>query len=279
MVSEMTTGLEEEQEGFVPDEDNEEIPDSPEPQEEEADPVAELANRVAQMEEIANRLRDFDPQEVRRGLGQVRSLQSKIDSLTNSDPLSAINPRVATNEELLGSLVDALISSDILEDSSKSSLRAARERLVQSKTEQEWQRREQELLSKVKSTTSEEQTPDEETERYVQYVNAKTTELRGYARAKGIDFTSIPASELLFKSGETVDQAFDRVVGLIDEKATEGSATDRLAGRRKAAGSGSPSRSGGSDNIDQIMQRLENEGIPLTDEKSRKAAMQRLGLA
>jgi hypothetical protein len=94
-----------------------------------------------------------------------------------------------------------------------------------------------------------------------------------------VEFTSLPQNELQFRPGETVDQAYVRVVSLIDEKANESSATDRLAGRRKAAGGGSPSRAGGTDNIDQIMQRLETEGIPLTDEKSRKLAMQRLGLA
>lgn len=278
MVSELTTGLEEGIEGFGAEDAIETDEGTLEPQEEEVDPVAALTDRVAKMEEIAERLRDFDPQEVRRGLGQVRSLQSKIDSLSNADPLSTINPRVATNEEILGSLVDGLLASDFLDDASKASLRSTREKLAQSKTEQEWARRERELLSKVQSTTDSTQTPQEDTE-LAAYVQSKTAELQGYARAKGVEFASLPQNELQFRPGETVDQAYVRVVGLIDEKANESSASDRLVGRRKAAGSGSPSRAGSSDNIDQIMQRLENEGIPLTDEKSRKAAMQRLGLA
>lgn len=279
MVLEQTTGLEEDVEGFGADNTIEDEDSTLEPQAEQVDPVTALADRVTKMEEIATRLKDFDPLEVRRGLGQVRSLQSKIDSLASADPLSTINPRVSTSEEILASLVEGLVASDLLDDTSKNSLRASLTKLSQSKTEQEWARRERELLSKVQSTTDSTQTPsDDEADQIRLYAQTKTGEAIGYARAKGLDASIVPASEWQLRSGESIDQAFDRVLRFIDEKANESSATDRLAGRRKAAGGGSPSRAGGTDNIEQDRERIMRDGIPITDEAARKRLAASLGV-
>ena len=274
----MTTGLEEDVEGFGADNTIEDDDSTLEPQTEQVDPVTALADRVTKMEEIATRLKDFDPTVVARGLGQVRSLQSKIDSLSNADPLSTINPRVSTNEEIMASVVEALVASDLLDDTSKNSLRVSLTKLSQSKTDAEWARRERELLSKVQSTTDSTQTPQGDSE-LAAYVQDKTAELKGYARAKGVEFTSLPQNELQFRPGETVDQAYVRVVSLIDEKANESSATDRLAGRRKAAGGGSPSRAGGTDNIEQDRERAMRDGIPITDDAARKRLAAALGVS
>ena len=123
----------------------------------DADPLAELRETISELKEFSKRFSDFDPLSVKRELGHIRSIQSRLDSLSNANPLEAINPRVDGLEEVIGSLIEGVLDSDLYDDTTKASIRSSRERLVNSKTEREWQRREQELLSKVSKAAEPEQ--------------------------------------------------------------------------------------------------------------------------
>lgn len=217
----------------------------PEPSEETPDPLAEVRSELGALKQQLARFADFDPQQVKRDIGHVRSLQSKVDSLTNADPLKAINPRVATAEEMLGSLVDALIESDsdLIDDRAKTTLRAARDRLAQSKTEQEWERREAELLAKVGAVAPPAEPDGPAPDQWGQATRDALDELA--ERMPDFDPASIPTTVWIEgKAKGTPARAVAHVLRWAEQQATEPVAT-RTATRRQAAGNGSPPRSGG----------------------------------
>jgi hypothetical protein len=229
-----------------------ELEDAPldtEPLTEEPDPLAAVTARLDALAQQFGRFADFDPQDFKRTVGQIRALQSKVDSGPSADSLKTLSARLDLFEETTGVLTDAVADSEYVDDRSKASIAAAKQRLFQSKTESEWQRREQELLSKVAAAAPATE-PVEEPTAPVQSaeVAAATSQVMGYAEAKGVDPASIPAAAWRLQAGETLAQATTRVKREVDGLAAGDSAATRTATRRQAAGTGSPSRAGAAVN-------------------------------
>lgn len=213
----------------------------------EEDPVAvlraELAATRAELSALSG-LKALNPEQITRALGHIPALQRDFAEIRNRpvDPIATIDPRLSENEEVLSDLVDALLTSDFLDDSAKAALRQRRQRMEAGKTERDRVRLRRDLLEEVKGareTVQEEPTADAQA---VLAVQAESSRLMGYAEAKNVDWSAIPPAELQFRPGETLEQSVARVRVVID--GLSGETADRVATRRRAAGAGAPASNG-----------------------------------
>ena len=223
----------------------------------DVDPVTalrdELAATKAEFAEFKGRMNRLDPDRVNAAMGRVQSLQQEL-ARRPADPIAAIDPRLAESEEVLSDLVDALIGSDMLDDASKGALRQRRQKLDSGRSERENAKLRRDLLKEVQGAreTIQEQAPPPSPTAAVEVAAwAATSELRGYAAGKGIDFDGLPPTVLSFNAAEQqaaanadFSAAMTRVKAEIDRLAGESAAPERVAARRRAAGNGAPAAAG-----------------------------------
>lgn len=277
-------GDEEEVVDELADVDIDETPaDEPEEQEtvdDQPDPLTELVARLDAFEAAALRRDELNPDQVRSVMGIIQTLQSDADRRRNENPLAELDPRLSANEELLAVMAQALINSDLLEDSGKAALQQRLTPFTERWQERLVQQRVAEALAKQQE--QQQQQPQQQItqaqQALIENVRATERELRGYAAGRGVQWDSLPAEELLFRQNETVEQASQRVRTVIDRLASEESATDRVVERRAAAGRGAPQRSGASTTTEDILARLADAGLPMTNASERKLAAKALGV-
>lgn len=238
----------------------------------EPDPLAELRQRLdgaASREELLAL-----SQKVSSELGRAQRLEARIAELP-ANPLADVDPRLDANEALLTSIADALISSALTDDATKGALQSARSRLTEATGKRAEQRMRAELTAEVLKSLPQ---PQEQTAPQVSVESASATErVVGYAEAKGVNPADIPESAWNLVGNESLDQAVARVKGVVDSLAEQDAAATRVASRRTAAGPGTPARVG-TNSIESTKQRLQSEGIPLTDRASRQAIADSLGI-
>ena len=205
-----------------------------------ADPLAVMAERVAQMESAIKELRSLDPNQVKRELGQVRSLQSEIAKLSARNPAAEVDPRLTDHEDALVRLAGAVSRSVATDDDDRKEIQSILDRLGASRS----QRDRDKLIAELKDELAPKNTePQEQVEqKQPPEVAAATSRVLGYAEAKGVDAATIPTDVWNLQAGETLEQAVVRVKATIDDLAT-GGAPKRAETRAKAAGA-APTRSG-----------------------------------
>ncbi len=221
-----------------------------ESQKQEPDPLAELEKRLGSVEETAQRLAGLDPSKINPAIGRISGMQSLLDEVKAADPLAAADPRFAANEALLSTLATALIGADdeLVNAQSKAALRTALDDLGVARTQRDRTVERAEIIAELRAEPS----PDTETET-APSVAPETREVMGYAEAKGVEPSSIPATAWAFAEGETLAQAVKRVKGIVDSLAEESTSVDRVATRKRAAGPGTPSPSGAAMNDEQLV--------------------------
>ena len=261
------------------DADSEVIADSSDPKVEaepskEADPLATLAGRIGTLEQSIARLNALDPAEVKRDLGQLRTLQGQYDRIVATNPLADVDPRLDANEALLTSIADALIASDLTDDRMKSTLSASRSALDTVKGVRAQSRMREELKADILRALP---APVVETNPWQQATVDVFAELA--ERLPDFDPTSIPLT--VWTEGQAKGSPARAAAHVIRwaEGQAQNPAVERTAARRQAAGNGSPSRSGGPGSVEQDRQRLMVDGIPITDAPARKRVREALGLA
>ena len=249
----------------APTEDAPVVEETPE-EEPEPDPLAEL--RV-QLENAATK---DELNAVRSNVGRIDSIQSTLDALAKRDPLAEVDPRIDANEQLTTALAQALIGldDDVVPGLNKEALRTATAAV-------EAARGERALTAKVEKLLAERQQPDPEPQPVAQSSDADkaTASVVGYAEAKGVDPTTLTWTR---EPGETLEVASKRLKAVVDSLVNGEEATERIAERRAAAGSGSPARSGNANTTESILTKLSENGVAALTEKERDIAAKELGV-
>jgi len=255
----------------------EETPETPEPSEETTpDPLQEALTRMGTIEESVARLAGLDPSRINPALGRISGMQSSIDELSKANPLADTDSRFAANETLSTALAQALINSETGEitETDKAALRSALAQTADARTTRDRETMKAELRAELQPASTE--APVERSDLQAT-VNTMRDQLIGYATAKGLEFSAVPAEVLQFQTNETLDVAFARVRTHIDGMASEDGAMDRLAERQGAASS-APSRAGGTTSLEDKKAQLEAGDLPMSDTASRAAIAAELGL-
>ncbi len=247
-----------------------------ESQEQEPDPLAELEKRLGSVEETAQRLAGLDPSKINPAIGRISGMQSLLDEVKAADPLAAADPRFTANEALLSTLATALIGADdeLVNAQSKAALRTALDDLGVARTQRDRVVERAEIIAELRAE------PSSDTETETAPVAPETREVMGYAEAKGVEPSSIPATAWALAEGETLAQAVKRVKGIVDSLAEESTSVDRVATRRRAAGPGTPSSSGAAMNDEQLVDDFGAHPEKYPTKKDRGgvyAAIERLG--
>ncbi len=236
------------------------------------DPLADVVKRLGEIEEQAKTLGGLDPNQINTDRGRLAAVQSGLDQLKNVDPTAAINPRIEGLSEEIGELFDLLAASELLPEETRAVIR-------QRRSERTTSRQIEALEAKIEAQKSPPTTPEEESvPQQSPEALAATNRVIGYAQGKGVDPSAIPADAWQPQTGETLQAAVTRVRAVIDGLASEDGATDRVATRKTAAGSGSPNGTGGPTGIDTILTKLDEQGASALSDKEREQAAAHLDM-
>lgn len=207
----------------------------------EVDPLAELRAQVgtaatkAELESLRN--------QIRSELGRSQRLETRLEELSGRNPLADVDPRLDANENLLTSIAEALIDSDLTDDTAKRALRASRAALDSARTVRSQGRMREELKAEILGALPPLQpaAPDASDP----WAQATQDVLADIAEnLPGFDVQTIPAA--VWNEGRakgTPARAAAHVLRWAERQAAE-PATTRIATRRQAAGAGAPAREG-----------------------------------
>lgn len=245
----------------------------PQDEEEEApDPLAELRERLdkAATRDELEQIRT----QVRSELGRAQKFEARLNEIVSRDPLAALDPRLSVTDEVLSGIVDALIASDLTDDQSKASLRAARTRLDQATSARAQERMRRELLEEVRGAQAPQQTPDENDPWLV-----ATSDVVEEAQRLGYDPAKIPQEvwATARATGRPTLAVRNVLKWVEDAMESEDTPATRVAERRRAAGRGSPPRSGAAMNNMDLIERY-GQGDPTITAEQADAAMRAEGL-
>ena len=243
MTSFAPAGLQDDVDADVSDADSEVIAGASDAETEteplaEVDPLAELRAQVgtaatkAELESLRN--------QIRSELGRSQRLETRLEELSGRNPLADVDPRLDANENLLTSIAEALIDSDLTDDTAKRALRASRAALDSARTVRSQGRMREELKAEILGALPPLQpTAPDPWAQATQDVLADIAE-----NLPGFDIQTIPAT--VWNEGRakgTPARAAAHVLRWAERQAAE-PATTRIATRRAAAGTGAPARQG-----------------------------------
>ncbi len=220
------------------------------PPEAEVDPVTALRDEIADLKQVVSELdglRGLNPRQISAVMGQVGALQRDFADFRKGDPITALDPRISENEDLLSVIANALASSDFLDDTSKAGLRQVTQKMESNKSARNADKLRRDVVREVQEARGEiaQAQPQATPEAQMAVAVAQATQrLQDFAEGKEVAWDSIPAAELQFKPGETLAQAQARVRKVITDLAGESASTERTASRRRAAGAGAPASAG-----------------------------------
>lgn len=180
--------------------------------------------------------------QIRSELGRSQKLEARLDTLAGKNPLADVDPRLDANENLLNSIAEALIDSDLADDRMKAGLRAARAALDSAKGARVTGRMREELkaeiLGALPSNTQEVPVDSSPWAQATQDVAAELAET-----LPTFDINTIPAT--VWAEGRGKGRPSLAVAHVLKWVAQQGTETvSRPAARRAAAGTGSPAREG-----------------------------------
>lgn len=237
--------------------------------------------RDARLDKIEALLAEIDPvvreaRGVKATVGRVQSLEASLKRLSEANPLADIDPRVSANEDLTVTLARTLSNSALVDDEDKASLRAALHAVEQSRSARERKQMMSEL--KAELATTEVQAPAETSDPVGEREWAVAEAVvRSRAAKAGLKWEDLPLAEINAKAAGNATVATDLALEWLDANKPDPT-TDRVAERRRAAGSGSPAREGAANSLENDKTRLMEQGIPMTDEAARKRVAASLGL-
>ncbi len=198
---------------------------------EDPDPLAELRQ---EFEAVRDGVGALDANQVRSAMGRIGALQSRIDQLENAEN-PAFDELASTQEQhdqLLTGLIDALLDGEgVLDDANKTALRGHRDRMAETSRDAAVKRLVREETAKVTPPP----TSPGQVESPPEWQSA-TQEVIKYAKEKGVDPLSIPAS--IWNTGVNTGDVFAAVDSLkqyVDDQADNG-ATQRIMDRKAAGG-------------------------------------------
>lgn len=210
------------------------------PAEEQVDP------RDARLDKIEALLAEIDPvvreaRGVKATVGRVQSLEASLKRLSEQNPLSEIDPRVSANEDLTVTLARTLSNSALVDDADRASLQAALRAVEASRSARERKQMMSEL--KAELATTEVQPAAETSDSVAALWDTASEEVREMASEYGIAPAQIPWDEIQ-RNAQNNPTKVARVALKWFEANKPDPAVDRVSERRRAAGSGSPSREG-----------------------------------
>jgi hypothetical protein len=207
----------------------------------------------------------------------VDGLQSELAEVAKRDPLAAVDPRIAELEKNNLLLIDALLAGEP-DDAVRTALSAQRAQIAQAQQDRQVTQQVREQVAAALPQA--EQAPEALTSDEVEAIAERANEgVKVYARAKGVDFNSLPPELFTLRPGETsLEPAIARIEEHIDGIADEAGATERTTARAQAAGGGTPSRSGGASTIDDLLAKLEEDGPRALTEAENKRVRDHLGV-
>ena len=207
------------------------------PVEEQVDP------RDARLDKIEALLAEIDPvvreaRGVKATVGRIQSLEASLKRLSESNPLSEIDPRVSASEDLTVTLARTL--STLVDDESRIAINAALRAVEQSRSVRERKQMMSELKAELASA---EVKPAETPDPVASLWDAASEEVRDMASEYGIPVAQIPWDEIQ-RNAQNNPAKVARVALKWFEANKPDPAAERVSERRRAAGSGSPSREG-----------------------------------
>lgn len=221
------------------------IGDSTEPDvdaapQDEVDPLAEIRAQVgtaatkAELEAVRN--------QIRSELGRSQRLEARLEAMAGANPLADVDPRLDANENLLTSIAEALIASDLTDDEAKRALRASRSALDSARTTRERNKDRADLLREVRDALPQTTAASGASDPWAQATQDVIADLAELM--PDFDVSSIPAT--VWQEGRTKGtpaRAAAHVLRWAERQAAT-PAVERTATRRQAAGAGAPSRQG-----------------------------------
>jgi hypothetical protein len=208
----------------------------------QVDPLDEIRAQVgtaatkAELESLRN--------QIRSELGRSQKLEARLDELAGANPLADVDPRLDANENLLTSIADALIASDLTDDRMRSLLSNSRAALDSARGARAQGRMREELKREIISALPQNAQVDAtaETNPWAQATQDVIAEIA--ETSPDFDAATIPNDVWLAgKNRGTPARAAAHVLRWVAEHAETPAAT-RTATRRAAAGAGSPARQG-----------------------------------
>ena len=210
-------------------------------------PAEELVDpRDARLDKIEALLAEIDPvvreaRGVKATVGRVQSLEASLKRLSEANPLADIDPRVSGLEETVMSLARTLSNSALVDDDQRAEIRSTLRAVEASRSVTERKK----LMSELKAelATTEVQQPAETSDPTAALWDAASDEVRDMASEYGVEPSQIPWDEIQ-RNAQNNPARVARVALKWFEANKPDPTTDRVAERRRAAGSGSPAREG-----------------------------------
>ena len=232
-----------EPDGFLnPDEGDETPEDVEEPAEEPEDEPDPVLSRIEAIEAQFKTLSGLDPNKINPALGRIAAIQSKLDALEKQPAPAAQD--TSQYDAGLQKMARVLLNSPLVDDRDKADVQGIIDALSAAGSERERQRLRDELLAEVRQTASDvTQEPDSDDD--VKPWVAATQTVSKIAARRGIDMDSIPREVwAVGRATGDPDEAVAHLVAWMDEQREESQSAERTVNRRRAAGTGTPSRTG-----------------------------------
>jgi|TARA_R110002020_G_scaffold9613_3_gene37726 TolA-binding protein len=228
-------------------------------QEEQLSDIDALVERMSRVETSTQDI-DFIKHRVNSELSRVEGIQSRVDQLTNSTQAMASSDRIEQLEGTIAELTGLIMSSEMVDDATKIALR-----------EQQFERRLQDVeKGRASPEPVAEKAPDAQQIAQSQAWADATTYVAERAREMNIAYDDIPQEVL--RAGELLGspvRATDHVIGWIRAQSEGLEKVEQTAAKKRAAGNGTPTRSGTNTSIDDLVRSF-GEGKDIsTDEKRR----------
>jgi hypothetical protein len=261
--AEIVDEVDEPAEGFEAPEGGDE--DSP-VQEEQLSDIGALVDRLSAVETSTQDL-DYVKHRVNSELSRLEGIQSRVDRLTQGAEGVVTSDRIEQLEGTLSELTNLIMSSEMVDDATKISLR-----------EQQWERRLAAVESGPAPVPGLAPEPNVTDEVVKQTWDDATNYVAERAREMGFDNpTQIPVE--VWQAGAGLGspvRAADHVLAWVRAQ-TEGlEKVEQTAAKKRAAGNGTPTRSGTNTSIDDLVRSF-GEGKDITDAEKLRV-MEHLGI-
>lgn len=249
---------------------------TPEPQGEVEETAVDP--RDARLDKIEALLAEIDPivreaRGVKATVGRIQSVEASLKRLSESNPLADIDPRVSVTEDVTVTLARVLANSPLVDDADRASIQASLRAVEQAKTARE----RKQMMSELKAELSTADVSAPQPDPIATLWEVASAEVREMASEYGVALTSIPWDDIQ-RDANNNPARVARVALKWFEANKPDPVTERVAERRRAAGSGSPAREGAGNILESDKTRLMESGIPITDEAARKRVAESLGL-
>ena len=242
--------------GFTASEESPEVEDA----------LSDVDALIARLTEVEGRTRDVDvvKHRVNSELNRLQNIQSRVDKLAQDAENTASVDRVGQLESMITELSGVIMSSDIVDDSLKLSMK-----------ERELERRLKSIEHSNTPAPVEQSTEMDPSTK--QLWDDATNFVSERASAANIDPSNIPQHVWTTGAGlGSPARAADYVLAWLNSQNEDAGKVEQIAAKKRAAGNGTPQRSGQNQSIESLIQAYGEGGDITVTEKRR--VMEHLGL-